>query len=182
MSNLLGAMKICAEIGISQTCFMKAMGSFKGAARRLEMVNKNDVTSIFKDFAHAPSKLKATTKAVKEQFPGRELVACMELHTFSSLNKKFLPHYRGCMEAADIPLVYFNPHAIKLKRLPGITSEDVKAAFDHPGLEVFNDSSELRSRLMNIDWQNKNLLMMSSGDFDGIDINILAGKILRLKI
>ena len=178
MSNLMGAMGVCEELGISNKDFMKAIASFKGAANRLEQVDQNEHTIIFRDFAHAPSKLKATTDAAKQRYPDRELVACMELHTYSSLNKKFLPHYKGCMDSADFPFVYFNPHAIKLKRLPDLSIEDVKRAFNNPRLRVFNDSSELKAELLKIDWKGKNLLMMSSGDFDGIELAELARVVL----
>jgi len=178
MANLLGAMRVCEELGISNKDFMKAIASFKGAANRLEMVDQNEQTIIFKDFAHAPSKLKATTDAAKKRYPHRMLVACMELHTYSSLNKKFLPHYKGCMDSADHPFVYFNPHAIKLKRLSDLSIEDVKRAFNNPRLRVFNDSSELKEELLKIDWKGKNLLMMSSGDFGGIELGELAGEVL----
>jgi len=178
MANLLGAMRVCEELGISNKDFMKAIASFKGAANRLEMVDQNEQTIIFKDFAHAPSKLKATTDAAKKRYPHRMLVACMALHTYSSLNKKFLPHYKGCMDSADHPFVYFNPHAIKLKRLSDLSIEDVKRAFNNPRLRVFNDSSELKEELLKIDWKGKNLLMMSSGDFGGIELGELAGEVL----
>jgi len=180
MSNLLGALKVCSQLGIEDSAFMEAIGSFKGAAKRLELVDTNRYTSIYKDFAHAPSKLKATTKAVKEQFPDRELVACTELHTYSSLNRKFLPHYRGCIDDADIPVIYFNPHALKLKRLPEIGVSDVREAFGLPGIKVFNNSEKLLEFLLDIKWDNKNLLMMSSGNFDGMDFDLLAGKILKM--
>jgi UDP-N-acetylmuramate: L-alanyl-gamma-D-glutamyl-meso-diaminopimelate ligase len=170
MSNIMGAMYICKQLGISEKEFFRKIGSFTGASRRLELLSQNDRTAVYKDFAHAPSKLKATTEAVKEKNPDRELVACIELHTYSSLSKSFLSHYSGTMKAVDIPMVYFNPHALSLKRLPEITVEDVKKEFGHPDLQVFNDSEKLHERLLNMDWKNKNLLLMSSGNFDGLDL------------
>ena len=181
MANLLGAMYICRELRISELDFLRAVGSFKGAAKRLELVDKNENTSIYKDFAHAPSKLKATVDAVREQYPEKELVACIELHTYSSLNKKFLSHYKGCLDGADIPVVYFNPHALKIKRLPEITIEDVKSEFGRSDLMVFNDSEMMVRFILSLGWKNKNLLMMSSGDFDGLNIKDLSNKILHIQ-
>jgi UDP-N-acetylmuramate: L-alanyl-gamma-D-glutamyl-meso-diaminopimelate ligase len=133
---------------------------------------------IFKDFAHSPSKLMATLKAVKEQYPDKELIACMELHTFSSLSQEFLSHYKGCMDEADRAIVYFNPHAIQLKKLPPITPLQVKEGFANDNLEVFMDSQLLKENLLKQNWNQKNLLMMSSGNFDGLDLKDLANRIL----
>lgn len=178
--NLNGARLVCKEIGISDKQFLEAIQSFKGASKRLELVAKNDKTAVFIDFAHSPSKLKATIKAVKEQYPEKQLVSCMELHTFSSLNKIFLPHYKGTMDDADIPIVYFNPHTIKLKNLPSISITQIKEAFANSHLKVYTDSSEMIKYLLKINWENKNLLMMSSGNFNGINIHKLADKIISV--
>jgi UDP-N-acetylmuramate: L-alanyl-gamma-D-glutamyl-meso-diaminopimelate ligase len=175
--NLSGAMLVCNHMGLDGEEFFQAMLSFTGASKRLELIAKNKSTAVYKDFAHSPSKLQATVKALKDQFPAKKLVACMELHTFSSLSREFLAHYNGTMDDADIPLIYFNPHAILLKKLAPITPEEVSAGFGHPGLEIFNDSALLYQRLLDEDWTNKNLLLMSSGDFDGMDLNSLARKI-----
>ncbi len=176
--NMNGARIVCNQLGIDDEHFYGAISSFKGASNRLELVSKNDHSSVFKDFAHSPSKLQATIKAVKEQFPERKLVACMELHTYSSLSKEFLSHYRGSMDLADEAIVYFNPHAIQIKKLPDLTPEQVRLGFSNEKLEIFNDSKLLSERLLAENWNNKNLLMMSSGDFDGIDLNMMAEKIL----
>jgi len=176
--NINGAKYICNELGVSDKQFYESISSFKGASKRLELIAKNNNTAIFKDFAHSPSKLKASTKAVKEQFPARKLVACMELHTFSSLNKNFLKHYKNSMDEADIPVVYFNPHAIKLKKLSAITNNQVKDAFQTKNLKVFTDSSKMVDELLKINWDNKNLLMMSSGNFNGINLVKLTDKII----
>jgi len=117
LMNINGARLVCNQIGISNDSFYTAIQSFKGASNRLEIVDRNNNTTVFKDFAHSPSKLKATTKAVKEQFENKELVACMELHTFSSLNQEFLQLYKGAMDTADTAIVYFNPHTIEHKNL-----------------------------------------------------------------
>jgi UDP-N-acetylmuramate: L-alanyl-gamma-D-glutamyl-meso-diaminopimelate ligase len=165
-------------LGITDEQFYTSIQSFKGASNRLERIAGDEETTIFKDFAHSPSKLMATLKAVKEQYPEKKLVACMELHTFSSLSQDFLLHYKGCMDAADRAIVYFNPHAIQLKNLPPITEQQVKKGFDNKRMEVFTDSALLMQSLIQETWHQKNLLMMSSGNFDGLDMDELAKKII----
>jgi UDP-N-acetylmuramate: L-alanyl-gamma-D-glutamyl-meso-diaminopimelate ligase len=174
--NISGAKLVCRELGISCPQFMEAIKTFKGASNRLELVAKNENTAIYKDFAHAPSKLKATVDAVKDQFPQRELLAVMELHTFSSLSKAFLHQYRNSMNKADIPVVFFDPHAIALKKLPSITIEDVKQGFDLQNLQVFTSSIDLEAFIRSNDFKDKNLLMMSSGNFGGINLKTLAAE------
>jgi len=142
------------------------------------LIKKNQKTAVYKDFAHSPSKLKATTQAVKTQFPDRKLIACMELHTFSSLNENFLKEYDGAMALADEACVYFNPHTIAHKKLKPITEEQVKQAFGGNNIKVYTDSKELLSDLLKKDFNAKNLLMMSSGNFDGIDFKELGEKIV----
>ena len=176
--NLSGALEVCRQLGVDDQDFYKAISSFKGASNRLESIGKNEHTMIFRDFAHSPSKLKATTSAVKEQYPDRKLVACMELHTYSSLSQAFLEQYAGAMDAADLPIVFFNPHALAIKKLPPITPEQVKIAFCRKDILVFTDSDQLFDLLQSMDWKNKNLLMMSSGDFGGKDVKELANQLL----
>ncbi|MFZ4563143.1 MAG: UDP-N-acetylmuramate--L-alanine ligase [Bacteroidales bacterium] len=176
--NLNGARLICREVGISDLTFYEAMKSFKGASKRLELVAKNDQTAVYKDFAHAPSKVKATLLAVKEQFPERKVIACLELHTYSSLNKDFLGHYAGTLDPADEALVYFNPHALQIKRLPAITSEQIRQGFANTELEVYSSATELIERLMKEDSKNCVFLLMSSGNYDGIDLIQLGRKLL----
>jgi UDP-N-acetylmuramate: L-alanyl-gamma-D-glutamyl-meso-diaminopimelate ligase len=178
LQNMNGARLVCNELGIDDEGFYEAIQNFKGAAKRLELVNQNDTTAVFKDFAHSPSKLMATTRAVKEQFPNRTLVACMELHTFSSLTKEFLMQYKGAMDDADVPIVFFSPHAISLKRLPPISAEMVLEAFGNQTIKVYTDSEILYHDLLEMDWHNANLLMMSSGNFDGIDFSLLAKQVV----
>lgn len=178
LSNINGARHVCNSLGINDEQFFEAIQSFKGASNRLELIDKNEQTAVYKDFAHAPSKLKATTQAVKEQYPERELVACMELHTFSSLNKDFLRHYAQTMDAADKALVFFSPHALEVKRLPPLSKDEVAKAFGHRNLRVFENARELQAELEPISWPGKNLLMMSSGNFRGIDLKKLTHKIL----
>ena len=178
LMNIEGARKVCREIGVTNKEFYSAISSFSGAANRLELIAKNLYTSVYRDFAHSPSKLKATVDAVKEQFPGRMLVACMELHTFSSLSSHFLEQYKGTLDSADIPVVYYNPHTIKLKRLPPLDEEQVKKAFGNERLTVLTDSSALTDKLWSTAWKDKNLLLMSSGNFDNIDLNELTRKVI----
>ncbi|MCU0450707.1 MAG: Mur ligase domain-containing protein [Bernardetiaceae bacterium] len=178
MQNLNGARLVCHRLGISDERFYQAIATFKGASRRLETVGKNAQTIIFRDFAHAPSKLKATTQAVKEQFANRQLVACAELHTYSSLNKNFIGQYKGALDQADRAIVYYNPKAVALKRLEPIDPEEIVKAFGRPGLKVFTDSAALKAHLTEQNWANKNLLLMSSGTFDNLDLAQLAGQLL----
>ena len=174
LMNLNGARLICNSIGINNDEFYKAISDFKGAAKRLELVRLTDNFAMYKDFAHSPSKLKATVSAMKQQFVHRELIACMELHTFSSLTEEFLNEYKGAMSEADKAIVYFNPHTIAHKKLKPITEEQVKIAFDREDIQTFTNSDLLVQYLTSIEWKNKNLLMMSSGNFDGIDFNKLS--------
>jgi UDP-N-acetylmuramate: L-alanyl-gamma-D-glutamyl-meso-diaminopimelate ligase len=171
--NVNGALLVCRELGITDNQFYDAIQTFGGASNRLEVIAAGRSSVVFKDFAHSPSKLMATTKAVKEQYPGRKLVACLELHTYSSLNVKFLEQYRNCMEYADVAKVYFNPHTVALKRLPPVGEEQIRTSFGRPDLMVYSDSAKLMNDLKNRQWDNTNLLMMSSGDFDGIDLQEL---------
>jgi UDP-N-acetylmuramate: L-alanyl-gamma-D-glutamyl-meso-diaminopimelate ligase len=170
LQNLSGAKLICTALGLTDQQFYDAIQSFKGAARRLEVLAETPDSMVFRDFAHSPSKLNATIEAVKSQFAGRELIACMELHTFSSLKKEFLPQYIGSMKLADRAIVYFNPRTIEHKKLDPITPEMVKEAFGQENLEIFTDSDLLFTQLKNINWHNKNLLLMSSGNFSGKDL------------
>ena len=169
LMNLTGARYVCNAIGVNDDQFDAAIQSFGGAARRLELVSKRDTFNCYKDFAHSPSKLKATTSAVKKQFPNRKVVACMELHTFSSLTAEFLKEYNGAMDAADEAYVYFNPHTIAHKKLSPITIEQVKSAFARPDIKVSTDSKQLVAELQSKNWNNSVLLFMTSGNFDGMD-------------
>ncbi|KOY85259.1 peptidoglycan synthetase [bacterium 336/3] len=174
MKNISGAKAICEKLYISETKFYEAISSFKGAANRLELLAKNANCAVYKDFAHAPSKVKATTKAVKKLYPERKLIACLELHTFSSLNKEFLPHYKHTLNTADIAVVYFNPHTIEHKKLPPISIDEIKKGFDNPNLQVFENAEELQKFLKEQNYQNTNLLLMSSGNFANMPLQELA--------
>lgn len=169
--NLTAARLACSRLGVADSDFYDAISSFAGATKRLELVKNIGTTAIYKDFAHAPSKLRATIAAMHEQYPDRRLVACMELHTFSSLTAEFLSQYAGCMDLADVPMVYYSHHALQLKHLPELDPEQVKAAFANDKVKVYTDSSKMVADLRAMQWDNTNLLMMSSGNFDGIDFN-----------
>jgi len=168
LMNLEGARLVCNQLNINNSTFYRAISTFRGASNRLELLAEKPGFNAYRDFAHAPSKLKATLDAVKEQFPNRRLVACFELHTFSSLNKNFLDQYAGCMKKADVAAVYFSPHALELKKLPLLKPEDIEHAFQKEGLKVFSDTRAFQQFLMGQNWDNSNLLLMSSGNYDGL--------------
>ena len=178
LQNLMGAYHICKKIGLSDQEFYTSIKSFSGAAKRLQKLAENHSCIVYQDFAHSPSKLKATTEAVKKQFKDRKLIACMELHTFSSLKKDFLPLYENTMSFADEAIVYFNPKTIEHKKLEPINKEQVAEAFGGNNLKVFTDSDEVISELMEQNFTDTNLLLMSSGNFSGVDLKDLAKKIV----
>ena len=181
LQNISGAQLVCCQLGLTDEQFYSAIAEFKGASRRLEVLAQKDDCVIFNDFAHSPSKLKATTEAVKKQFPQRKLVACLELHTFSSLKKEFLPQYKNSMDAADLAIVYFNPHTIEHKKLEPITEQQVAQAFGSPGLMVSTNSDTLFTFLKSQSWENSNLLLMTSGNFSGKNLRELASELIEGK-
>ena len=168
--NMQAARLVCEGLGISGADFYQHITSFKGAARRLELIGKNDSSAIFKDFAHSPSKLTATIDAVKAQFPDRKLIACIELHTFSSLNKDFLNQYAGTMDKADEAIVFIDRKTFEQKKIEPYPAEAVKNAFANKNLLFFNEPADLLKYLEKLDISNSNLLMMSSGNFGGINL------------
>ncbi len=174
MQNLQAACLACQQIGTSPDTFYRTVASFTGAGNRLEKIAETDTFVAYKDFAHSPSKLQATINAVREHYPERRLIACMELHTFSSLTADFLPQYKDTMNQADEAIVYFNQHVIEHKHLAPITVEDVKKAFGRDDLFVYTNSQKLHEDLLQKDYHNTALLMMSSGTFDGINVKELA--------
>ena len=179
LQNMIGAKLVLNQIGITDTDFCRAMQSFKGAAKRLERIASNATCNAYKDFAHSPSKLKATVSAVKQQFPNRKLVACMELHTFSSLKKDFLPQYDGAMKEADLALVYYSPEVVAHKKLDSISEQMVAEAFGTANVKVYTDSDTLVADLRKMTWENSNLLLMSSGNFHGVDLNAFAQELIH---
>lgn len=176
LMNLEGARLVCHQLGIGSREFHAAIAGFTGAAKRLEKLAEHAGRVVYKDFAHSPSKLKATVEAVREQFPGRKLTACMELHTFSSLSENFLDHYAGALDAADRALVFYDPHAVQLKRLPPVPPERIQRAFSREDLRVLTSPVELMGALREgmAAGEPGVLLMMSSGNFGGLDLGALA--------
>ena len=180
MQNLQAAMLACHCIGVAPDDFYREISTFTGASNRLEKIAETETSVAYKDFAHSPSKLKATINAVREHYPEKKLIACMELHTFSSLMADFLPQYKGCMAEADIAYVYFNPKVIEHKRLTPITKEEVRDAFGTKNVEVFTESEALQEKLKSLNYDNTALLMMSSGTFDGVNVKEFATELLSL--
>ena len=178
MQNLQAACLACEAIGVKPDVFYQNIATFTGASNRLEKIAEIGNNVAYKDFAHSPSKLRATVNAVREHYPDKRLVACMELHTFSSLMADFLPQYNGCMAEADVAFVYFNPKVIEHKHLTPIQAEDVRKAFGTDNVEVFTDSQALQDRLRSLTYHNTALLMMTSGTFDGINIPAFAKQLI----
>ncbi len=178
LMNLNGARLICNSLNISDDEFYTAMSGFEGTANRLELVGQNGNNRLYKDFAHAPSKVIATIQAVREQFPEHKLVACLELHTFSSLSKEFLTGYLGSFDSTDAGCIYFNPYAISMKKLPALATGDVKKAFGNEKLAIFADSVKMNDWLESQKGSNSVFLMMSSGNFNGINFVELAEKLI----
>jgi len=179
LMNLNAAKLVCEALDISAGQFNKAIASFTGAAKRLEVIAADESTNVYKDFAHSPSKLKATIDAVKSQFSQRKLVACIELHTFSSLNKDFLKEYAGAMDKADEAIVFIDIKSFEQKRMQPFSENDVREAFANPNLKFFNDSGQLKSYLLSLTYQDTNLLFMSSGNYAGFDLPELAAQLQR---
>lgn len=174
LMNLMAAKLACAEAGVAEDEFYTAISSFTGAAKRLESLGKTATKAVFKDFAHSPSKLLATVEAVKEQYPNRKLIACIELHTFSSLNENFLDEYYGTINGADIAIVYIDKKTFTQKKLKALTGEEVIKAFGNKNLLFYDNPDELKQTIEVFEITNCNLLMMSSGTFGGIDLVTLA--------
>ncbi len=178
LQNLAGALEVAKKLDVTESDFFEAMESFEGASRRLQIIARTPTATVFYDFAHAPSKVKATVEAVKEQFAERRLVAVIELHTFSSLNRDFLPQYMGSMTGADEAVVFFDPAVVSHKKLPAISGEEVKDAFGHTGLKVFVEPGAFKEYLNSLKLTNANLLLMSSGNLAGVNIQMLSENII----
>jgi len=173
MQNLSAAREACLAAGLSEDDFYAAIQSFEGTSKRLQKLKENAKGIVYIDFAHSPSKVKATVEAVVARYPGREVIACLELHTYSSLSKEFLPLYGDSLINASSAFVYFNPHAIALKNLKPISKETVAKAFGGENISVSDNSEELFSQIRNQNYSNPVYLFMSSGDFDGFDLEKL---------
>lgn len=169
LNNLAGAKWICQHMGVDEDDFYEAISTFKGASKRLEKIVETNNTLVFKDFAHSPSKVTATTTAVKNQYPNRKLVACLELHTYSSLTPEFLKQYKSSLDSADEAIVFFSPEALQIKKLPPIKEEQIFEAFENSDLKVFTNSEDFKLHLKNMEYSNKVLLLMSSGNYGGLD-------------
>ena len=169
LQNLAGAKWICQHMGIDEDDFYEAIASFKGASKRLEKIAENTQTVIFKDFAHSPSKVKATTEAVKKQYENREVIACLELHTYSSLNAEFLSEYKGALDKADKAVVFYSPHAVKIKQLDEVTTAQIGAAFGREDLMMFTNPAEFKAFLFSQNLEQTAVVLMSSGNYGGLD-------------
>jgi UDP-N-acetylmuramate: L-alanyl-gamma-D-glutamyl-meso-diaminopimelate ligase len=173
LQNLAGAKWICQHMGIDEDDFYEAIADFSGASMRLEKIVENKTTVIFKDFAHSPSKVAATTKAVKNQYTNRTVLACLELHTYSSLNAEFLAEYKGALDTADKAVVFYSPHAVKIKQLEEVTREQIATAFERDDLTIYTNPQEFKAFLFRQNLENTALLLMSSGNYGGLDFEEL---------
>lgn len=169
MSNLAGAKWICQHMGVDEDDFYEAIASFKGASKRLEKIAEKENILVYKDFAHSPSKVKATTKAVREQYPLRKLYASLELHTFSSLSPQFLAQYRNTLEVADEAVVFYSPEALEQKKMSPISEDEIRKAFEKENLKVFTQPEDFQQYLKQLDYENAVVLLMSSGTYGGLD-------------
>lgn len=171
LNNLAGAKWICQNMGVDEADFYEAIASFKGASKRLEKIAESTHKVAYKDFAHSPSKVAATTKAVKEQYPDRTLVACLELHTYSSLNAEFLKEYQGALDAADVAVVFYSPDAVKIKRLEEVTYEQIAQSFKRDDLIIYTSPQDFKAYLFGLNLDNSALLLMSSGNYGGLNFD-----------
>ncbi|MDV7185784.1 Mur ligase family protein [Lutibacter sp. TH_r2] len=173
LQNMAGAKWICQHMGIGEEEFYEAISTFKGASKRLEKIAESDSTVVFKDFAHSPSKVEATTNAVKNQYVKRNVIACLELHTYSSLNAEFLKEYEGALDKADVAVVFYSPHAVEIKKLEEVSESQIREAFNREDLIIYTNPSEFREYLFNQNLNNSALLLMSSGNYGGLDFDKL---------
>jgi UDP-N-acetylmuramate: L-alanyl-gamma-D-glutamyl-meso-diaminopimelate ligase len=171
LNNLAGAKWICQNMGVDEADFYEAIASFKGASKRLEKIAEGNGKVAYKDFAHSPSKVSATTKAVKAQYPNRKLVACLELHTYSSLNAEFLKEYEGALDAADVAVVFYSPDAVKIKQLEEVSYDQIAQSFKRDDLIIYTNPAEFKDFLFNYDLNNSALLLMSSGNYGGLNFD-----------
>ncbi|WP_412465103.1 UDP-N-acetylmuramate--L-alanine ligase [Flavobacterium mekongense] len=171
LNNLAGAKWICQNMGVDEADFYEAIASFKGASKRLEKIAEGKGKVAYKDFAHSPSKVSATTKAVKAQYPDRKLVACLELHTYSSLNAEFLKEYEGALNAADVAVVFYSPDAVKIKQLEEVTYDQIAQSFKRNDLIIYTNPTAFKDFLFHYDLNNSALLLMSSGNYGGLNFD-----------
>ena len=171
LNNLAGAKWICQNMGVDEADFYEAIASFKGASKRLEKIAEGKGKVAYKDFAHSPSKVSATTKAVKNQYPDRKLIACLELHTYSSLNAEFLKEYQGALDAADIAVVFYSPDAVKIKQLEEVTYDQIAQSFQRDDLIIYTNPADFKNFLFSQNFDNSALLLMSSGNYGGLNFD-----------
>lgn len=171
LSNLAGAKWICQNMGVDEEDFYEAITTFKGASKRLEKIAEAKNSVAYKDFAHSPSKVAATTKAVKEQYPNRKLIACLELHTYSSFNPEFLKEYKGALDAADVAVVFYLPESVAIKKLAAVSPDQISEAFERDDLEIHTNAEAFKNYVFEQDFNNSVLLLMSSGNYGGLDLN-----------
>lgn len=171
LNNLAGAKWICQHMGIDEDYFYEAISTFKGASKRLEKIAESKTAVAYKDFAHSPSKVKATTEAVKAQYQDKELLACLELHTYSSLNAEFLKEYKGALDAADKAVVFYSPHAVEIKKLEEVSHQQIADAFERDDLIIYTNPQDFKNFLFSQNFENKALLLMSSGNYGGLDFD-----------
>mgnify|MGYP000630564858 CR=1 FL=1 len=177
LSNLAGAKWVCQNMGVDEDDFYEAIGTFKGASKRLEKIAEGTSSVAYKDFAHSPSKVLATTKAVKEQYPNRRLIACLELHTYSSFNPEFLKEYNGALDAADEAIVFYLPESVAIKKLAAVSPEQISTAFQREDLKIFTEASAFRNFVFEQDYKDSVLLLMSSGNYGGLDLGEVRKKV-----
>jgi len=177
LNNLAGAKWICQNMGLDEDDFYEAIGTFSGASKRLEKIAESTFCVVYKDFAHSPSKVAATTNAVKEQYPDRKVIACLELHTYSSFNPEFLKEYKGALDAADLATVFYLPESVAIKKLKEVTPEQISEAFERNDLQIFTEASAFKDFVFGQDLKDSVLLLMSSGNYGGLDLNELKAKV-----
>jgi len=178
LNNLAGAKWVCQNMGVDEDDFYEAIASFKGASKRLEKIAEGSTSVAYKDFAHSPSKVAATTRAVKEQYPNRKLIACLELHTYSSFNPEFLKEYKGALDAADVPVVFYLPESVAIKKLAAVSPQQIGDAFQRNDLTTYTNASEFRDFVFNLEYEDSVLLLMSSGNYGGLDLEELKKKVV----
>ncbi len=173
LNNLAGAKWICQNMGVDEADFYEAIASFKGASKRLEKIAESKNNVAYKDFAHSPSKVAATTKAVKEQYPNRKLIACLELHTYSSLNAEFLKEYEGALDFADVAVVFYSPDAVKIKQLEEVTYDQIAKSFNREDLIIYTNPAAFKEYLFHLKFDTEEiaLLLMSSGNYGGLNFD-----------
>lgn len=178
MQNIQGALLVCRDLGVEDHQFYSSIQSFKGAARRQQLLANGHNRAVYLDFAHAPSKVQATVNAFKETYRNQKLVTCLELHTYSSLNMEYIPQYHGTLDEADQAMIYFNPAVVKHKKLPPLSPEEVKKQFGKENLIVYNDAEQLECDLKSLGENTCVLLIMTSGNFSGMDLTSLAKELV----